>query len=468
MHEKKFDLVVIGSGPGGYVAALHGAHRGLKVGCIEKSEKLGGTCLNVGCIPSKTLLQVTEMFSWLQNSSKEQGIECVKGVLNFSQMMHQKRQVVAGLTDSISSLFKKQQIDEIHGTARLLSSNTIEVVNKEASQIIEAEYIILAPGSKPVELPFLPFDEKQILSSTGALGLKEAPKSLVVIGGGVIGVELASVYSRLGCEVTVVEILDRICPELDIAIAKTFLQILKKQKIKFHLKHNVESMTRSAKEVTLQIKNREDNSTFSLVSEAVLVAVGRRPFSDGLSLEKVGVEVSPKGFIVVDGAFRTNLANVFAIGDVIEGPMLAHRATSEAIACVEYFLGKSQRLNYYAIPNVIYTHPEVAVVGVTEEEAGQAGFETMIGTASFRGNARARCMGEVEGVVKIVADKSTEALLGLHILGPHASEMIGIGVMAIESNMSVRQLAFAPFAHPTLSEAIKEAAMAALGLALHA
>lgn len=469
MSENRYDLAVIGSGPGGYVAAVHAARRGMRVVCIDKRKALGGTCLNVGCIPSKTLLQVTEHYAWLAHSSMEQGINCESYSFDFAQMMRRKEQVVLGLTDGIANLFKRQGVTTLHGDARLDGAHTIEVVNEGASRRIEAEQIIIATGSESIALPFLPFDERQILSSTGALALERVPQRMLLIGAGVIGVELASVYSRLGCEVTVVEMLDRVCPTLDSAIAKSFLQILKKQKIAFHLSSKVESAVLSDNEVSLQVSTVEGAGAekFSLTAEVVLVAVGRRPSSRGLNLESVGISTTAQGFIPVDGGFRTKVPNIFAIGDVIDGPMLAHRATAEAIACVESMTGHEYKLNYLSIPNVIYTHPEVAAVGVTEQEAVEAGFDVAIGTAAFRGNARARCNGEVDGLVKVVGDRKSDALLGVHILGQQASEMIGAAMVGIEGRMTVSQLAFAPFAHPTLSEAIKEAAMAALGLAIH-
>jgi dihydrolipoamide dehydrogenase len=467
MKKTKYDLAVIGSGPGGYVAAVHAARRGLKVICIDKRKALGGTCLNIGCIPSKTLLQITEHYAWLSHSAKEQGVDCKEISFDFARMMQRKQQVVSGLTDGIANLFKRQNVQHLCGEAHLEADNIVEVTSDGSKQRIEAKNVIIATGSEPIALPFLPFDEKQILSSTGALELEKVPARMIVIGAGVIGVELASVYSRLGCEVTIVELLDRVCPSLDDAIAKNFLQILKKQKIAFHLGCKVEEATRTEKEVTLQLSSMADEKKFSLTAEAVLVAVGRRPTSRSLDLDKVGITATPQGFIPVDSLFKTNVPNIFAIGDVIEGPMLAHRATAEAIACAEGISGHPYRLNYLAIPNVIYTHPEVATVGATESEARQAGFDAIVGTAAFRGNARARCNGDIDGIVKVVAD-CNGALLGVHILGPQASEMIAAAVMAIEGNMTLQQLAFATYAHPTLSETIKEAAMAALGLAIHA
>lgn len=467
----KYDLIVIGAGPGGYVAALHAAHRGMQVACIDKRPTLGGTCLNVGCVPSKTLLQVTESYSWLEHKCKEQGIDCPKGIYDFEQMMRHKQQVVSGLTGSISSLFKKQSIEEIHGEAQLLSHDTVQVYSPTAPpQKLQATYILLATGSEPISLPALPIDEKSVLSSTGALELTKVPKKLTVVGGGVIGLELASVYGRLGSEITIVEMLDVICPTLDQALSKTLLQILKKQKMNFHLKCKVAEATSSSDGICLQVEPQTGEpapAAFTLTSDVVLVAVGRRPLSAHLGLDNVGIKTTAAGFVPVDNAFRTSVPNIFAIGDLIDGPLLAHRASSEAVAVVEYLCGYPLTLNYLAIPNVIYTHPEVAVVGLTEQEAKAGGFETLIGTAAMRGNARARSSGEVEGLVKIIADRQSEVLLGMHIIGSHASEMICAGVLALETKMKLRSIAFACFPHPTLSESLKEAAMAALGLALH-
>jgi len=461
----KYDVVVIGSGPGGYVAAIRAAQLGLKTACIEKMPSLGGTCLNIGCIPSKTLLQATEDYQHLLKHGKTEGIEYSNLSYNFPQMMKRKSEVVKNLTDGVAKLFKGRNIDWIPGTGRLTSAHSVEVTNGDQKQTIEAENFILATGSEPIALPFLPFDEKKIVSSTGALSLPEVPKKMIVIGAGVIGVELASVYNRLGTEVTIVEMLDHICPAMDQALSKALLQSLKKQGILFHLSTQVMKGAVEGDNVAITIKEGETVSV--LTGNVVLVGVGRRPYSTGLGLQEMGISLTKRGFVEVDGSFRTALPNVYAIGDLIDGAMLAHRASDEGIAVAEIIAGKVPHINYMAVPNVIYTFPEVASVGLTEKESREAGFDLAVGTSYFRGNPRARCMGEDEGFVKVIGDSVSGRLLGMHIIGPHASEMIGEGVMAIEKKATLNEIAHASHAHPTLTEAIKEACEAALGFAIH-
>lgn len=458
---KEFDVVVIGAGPGGYVAAVRAAQLGLKTACIEKNASLGGTCLNVGCIPSKALLESSEHYSWILHNSKEHGLAVDKPKIDFSQMMTRKEGVVKGLTDGVANLLKKHQIERISGTAKFISPTQVQV----GDEIIQAKNFILATGSEPIELPFLKFDEKQVVSSTGALALKSIPKTMVVIGGGVIGVELASVYNRLGAQVSVVEMLDQICITNEPAISRALQQALKKQGIEFYLPAKVVSGEKSGKEIALTIEFNNEKKQLS--AEVVLVAVGRKPYSTGLDLAKAGLEVNARGQVAVDGLFRTKQQHIFAIGDLIDGPMLAHKASEEGYVVAEIIAGHAPSLNYQAIPNVIYTNPEAAAVGLTENEAKDAGITTFTGQSFFRGNARARCQGELEGLVKVVGDQNTGRLIGLHILGPHASEMIGEGVVAIENKMTVAALAHATHAHPTLSEAIKEACLTAIGATLH-
>ncbi len=458
---KEFDVIVIGSGPGGYVAAVRAAQLGLKTACVEKSETLGGTCLNVGCIPSKALLESSEHYAWLQHSSKEHGVNVAEVKVDFPQMMTRKSEVVKGLTDGVANLLKKNQVERIAGEAKFISPNEIKVGN----DTYKAKNFILATGSEPIELPFLKFDEKQIVSSTGALSLKEIPKNLVVIGGGVIGVELASVYSRLGSKVTVIEMLDQICGTTEASVSRALQQALKKQGIEFFLPAKVVSGEKKGKQIVLTIEyNKEKKEIFT---DVVLVAVGRKPYSTGLDLKAAGVTSNERGQVPVDGLFRTSQPHIYAIGDLVDGPMLAHKASEEGYVVAEIIAGGALEINYQAIPNVVYTNPEIATVGLTEKEAKELGLEVFTGQSYFRGNARARCQGETEGLVKIVGDKASGRLVGMHILGPHASEMIGEGVVAIESKMTVKELAHATHAHPTLSEAIKEAALAAIGATLH-
>ncbi|MBS4168582.1 dihydrolipoyl dehydrogenase [Parachlamydia sp. AcF125] len=460
-----FDIVVIGSGPGGYVAAIRAAQLGFKTACIEKEPTLGGTCLNVGCIPSKALLYSSEMYHFLQKDAKTHGIEVSNLHVEFPQMMKRKQEVVSGFVQGVAGLFKKNKVERIAGTARLLSPHAIEVKKDGHVQKIQAKYIVLATGSEPIALPFLPFDEKIVLSSTGALSLPKIPKKLVVVGAGVIGVELASVYARLGSQVKVVERLDHICPMMDQAIRKALWQTLKKQGLEFYLSANVTGAEIGKEQVRVQVEQEGKNLTFE--AEHVLVAVGRRPYSKGLGLQEVGIQVSPRGFVEVNQDLQTHCASVYAIGDLVEGAMLAHRASEEGIAVVEKLAGLHPQVNYMAIPNVIYTHPEVASVGLTEQEAKDAQLKVQIGSCLFKANSRARSIGDTDGMVKIIGEAKTGRLIGLHIIGPNASEMIGEGVIALEKKATLSDMAYASHPHPTLSEAIKEAALNALGHAIH-
>lgn len=425
----------------------------------------GGTCVNVGCIPSKALLYTTEAYEMMLKEGKELGIEASDVSVNFGQMMQHKTKVVKSLTDGVAGLFKGNKIERVEGSAKFVDSYAIEVDIEGKMRRMEADHFIIATGSDSVELPFLKFDEKMVVSSTGALSLEKVPKQMIVIGAGVIGVELASVYRRLGSEVQVIEMLDEICVAMDPLIRRFLLRVLKQQGIEFHLSATVKAAKKEGDGMTVEFE--EGGEKRSLSGDIVLVAVGRRPYTDGLGLEAIGVEKTKKGFVVVDGFYRTKLPHIFAIGDVIEGPMLAHKASDEGTAAVEIIAGKQARVNYLAIPNVIYTHPEAAAVGLTEAEAREAGLDVMVGTAYFKGNARARSMAYTEGLVKIIGDKKSGRLVGLHILGPHASEMIGEGVIAIDMNATVEDIATASHAHPALAESIKEAAMDALGYAMH-
>jgi dihydrolipoamide dehydrogenase len=442
------------------VAAVRAAQLGFKTVCVEKMATLGGTCLNVGCIPSKALLQSSEYYELATKSVKEHGIEIQGASLNFAQMMTRKENIVKGLVESVASLLKGNHVERIHGEARFKDAHTVEVKNGNEVQVIRADFIIIATGSESIALPFLPFDENVIVSSTGALSLKKTPKRMLVIGAGVIGLELASVYNRLGAQVTIVEMLDRVTPTMDLAISKQLLQTLKKQGFEFYLSAKVTGATKEKDGVNLAVEY--EGKQLKLDGDIVLVSVGRRPYTQGLNLQAAGVTVSPKGFVLIDGNFRTSQSHIFAIGDVIDGPMLAHRASHEGVAVAEIIAGKHPYVNYMAIPNVIYTHPEVAAVGFTESEAREAGLNISIGTAFFRGNARARCSGDIDGFVKIIGDSGSKRLLGMHIIGAHASEMIGEGMIAMQKKATLEDIANAPHAHPTLSETIMEAAQNAL------
>ncbi len=457
-----FDVAIIGSGPGGYVAAIRAAQLGLKTACIEKRKELGGTCLNVGCIPSKALLHSSEMYYKMQHEVKVHGIECTLAPFNFAQMMNRKQQVVSSFNEGINGLFKKNKITRFSGTANLESPSRISV----EGEVIEAKHIILATGSEPIALPFLPFDERRIVSSTGALSLEQVPKKMLVVGAGIIGVELGSVYSRLGAEVIFVEFLDRICPTLDESLSKELQKILQHQGMQFHLSSKVVGAQISERSVSLNV-SLPDKSTKEMNADVILVSIGRKPYTQGLGLEKVGITTNTKGFIPIDGQFRTQVPTIFAIGDIVDGPMLAHKASEEGVAVAEIIAGHSAKIEYAAIPNVVYTHPEVASVGLTEQEALNAGIEIQTGTFPFKANSRARCTGEEEGFVKMIASSKTGIIVGIHIIGAHASELIAEGALAIQKRATIADISATPHAHPTLSEAIKEAALAVEKRAIH-
>ncbi len=453
---EKFQIAVIGAGPGGYVAAIRAAQLGFKTVCIDKRETPGGTCLNIGCIPSKALLSSTELLARIKKDARNNGIVVSDIGIDFLQMMKRKNEIVKGLVDGVSSLFKSYNVNYKKGVASFVGPHQLQVNN----EIIEADYFILATGSDSIALPGLKFDERQVVSSTGALSLNKVPETMTIIGGGIIGVELASVYRRLGCSVKVVEMLNMICPTIDPALSKQLYRSLQKQGIEFMLSSQVVTSVVQSNEVILTVQ--QENKMQNLSSDVVLVSIGRRPYSQGLGLDKVDIQMDKKGFILVDGSFKTSTSHIFAIGDLIDGPMLAHRASAEGVAVVESIKGMPSEVDYLTIPNVVYTNPEIATVGMTEAEARELGLTVFIGTSYFKSSGRARCLDETEGFVKIVGEKKSGKLLGMHIIGPHASELIAEGMIAIQKRASVSDLASAPNAHPTLSETIKEAAEAAL------
>ncbi len=451
-----YDVVVIGSGPGGYVAAIRAAQLGLKTACIEKDKQLGGTCLNVGCIPSKALLYSSELYHKLASEYDAHGIKVENPSFDFQKMMNRKQSVVSGFNKGIEGLFQKNKIDWIQGHGKLIGPTKIEVDGK----VIEAKNIILATGSEPVALPFLPFDEKQVVSSTGALALTSVPKKLLIIGAGIIGVELGSVYKRLGSEVTFIEFLDHICPAFDSAISKALQKELTLQGMTFNLSHKV---TGAKVGKTVQITAGETQ----FEGDVVLVAVGRKPYSDNLGLDSVGIKKDPKGFVQIDSSFRTSQPNIFAIGDLVDGPMLAHKAEEEGIAVAELIAGHVPSIDYAAIPNVAYTTPEVASVGFTEEELKAKKITYKVGQFPFKANSRARAMADDHGFVKVLVEEKTERILGVHIIGPHASELIAEASIAMKLKATASQMATTCHAHPTLAEALKEAAVASIGKAIH-
>ncbi|MCB1181524.1 MAG: dihydrolipoyl dehydrogenase [Chlamydiia bacterium] len=459
---EKYDIAILGSGPGGYVAAIRAAQLGFKTACIEKDVTFGGTCLNVGCIPSKALLYSSEMYEKMLHEGDAHGVIIDNLRVDLDKMMARKQKVVKGLVDGVAFLLKKNKVSTYQGWGTLISPHTIAVGNEQ----IEATHIILASGSEPISLPFLPFDEKHIVSSTGALSLQKIPQKMVLVGAGVIGLELGSVYRRLGSEVEVIEVLDRPCPALDKEISSQILKIFKKQGITFHFSTKLIAGEMKGEKVFLKSENR-DGKHIDHEADVVLLAIGRRPFIKNLGLDAVGVKLNGGGKIAVDGNFRTNVPSIYAIGDLIDGPMLAHKASEEGIAAVEIIAGRKAKIEYLAIPNVMYTWPEVACVGMTEEEARGADLEILVGKFPFLAVARARCSGDTDGMVKIIAEKNTDRVIGVHMIGPHASEMIGEGVIAIEERMRVTDLAYASHAHPTCAEAIKEAALACHGQMMH-
>jgi dihydrolipoamide dehydrogenase len=464
MAESSYDLIVIGAGPGGYVAAIRAAQLGMRVACVDKDAALGGTCLNIGCIPSKALLDSSERFHQAKSELAEHGIGVGEPRLDLAKMMARKQKVVKTLTKGVAGLFRKNGVAAVRGTARLLSPSRVEVSGAE-TQVLEGARILIATGGAPIELPIAPFDGKRILSSTEALELEAVPRQLIVVGGGAIGLELGSVWRRLGAEVTVIEMLDRLVPGSDAELARALQRSLEKQGLKFLLGATLRGATarQDAVEATVEVGGEEHH----LTAERLLVAVGRRPYSDGLGHQALGVATDQRGRIVVDEHFATNVAGVYAIGDVIAGPMLAHKAEEEGVAAVERMAGHAGHVNYAVIPSVVYTWPELASVGLSEEEAARRGLAVRCGSFPLLANGRARCMGATEGLVKLVAEKDSDRVVGVHILAAGASDLIAEAVVAMEFSASAEDLARTVHAHPTLAEAIKEAALAVDGRAIH-
>ncbi len=455
-----FDLVIIGSGPGGYVCAIRAGQLGLKTAIVEKDKTLGGTCLNVGCIPSKALLDSSEHFHQASHELKDHGVEIEKVKLDLKKMIQRKDKIVSDLTGGVAYLMKKNNVTVFNGIGRLKSKTEVEVLSTSGkSEIIQTKNIVLATGSVPNTLPGIDFDGKRIISSTEALSLSEVPKHLIVIGGGVIGLELGSVWLRLGAKVTVLEYADHIAGATDLGLSKRLLAVLKKQGMEFQLGVKVTKAEASGKSVKVSFDTKKDG-TQTLEGDYVLVATGRRPFSEGLKLDTLGIEKNERGFVKVNEHYQTSVENIYAIGDLIPGPMLAHKAEEEGVAVAENLAGQSGHVNYETVPSVIYTWPELASVGKTEEQLKESGVKYKVGSFPFTPNGRAKAMGMTDGTVKVLADAKTDKVLGVHILGPRASDMIAEAVVLMEFGGSAEDLARTFHAHPTLSETLREAALA--------
>jgi dihydrolipoamide dehydrogenase len=461
----RYDVVVIGGGPGGYVAAIRAAQLGLRAACVDARESLGGTCLNIGCIPSKALLQSSEKFAEARHGLAEHGVKVGEATLDLGRMMARKDWVVTALTRGVEFLFRKNKVEWLKGSGRVAAPGRVAVSTADgAVREVEAGAVVIATGSESTPLPGIAIDERRVLSSTGALALDHVPRRLAVIGGGYIGLELGSVWQRLGAEVTVIELLDRIVPAMDRELATMLQRVLTRQGIAFQLGARLLGIRETADGLDLEIEAAERRS---IEADAVLVAVGRRPFTQGLGLDAAGVGCDAQGRVVIDDGFATNVAGIYAIGDVIRGPMLAHKAEEEGIAMAERLAGQKPHVNYDAIPAVVYTWPEVASVGKSEEELTATAIPYRVGKFPFTANPRARANGDTEGFVKILAETASDRVLGVHIIGPDAGTLIAEAALAIEFGASAEDIARTCHAHPTLSEAVKEAALAVDGRAIH-
>jgi len=462
------DVVVVGGGPGGYVAAIKAGQLGLKVTCVEKRGKLGGTCLNVGCIPSKALLHASHIFEDTKKYFPEHGIVFDNVKLDLGAMMKSKEKAVTGLTSGIEFLFKKNKVNYVKGFGKITTPNEVTVDLSEGGQKkLSAKNIIIATGSEVIGLPFLPIDEERVVSSTGALSLRQVPKKMVVIGGGIIGLEMGSVWRRLGAEVTVVEFTDNICGGADGEVATEFKKILTKQGMKFKMATKVTGANMQPNSITLVTEAREGGKKEEMGCDVVLCSVGRRPYLDGLGLDKVGVKLDSRGRVEVDDHFRSSVPSIYAIGDCIPGPMLAHKAEEDGIAAVENIAGGAGHVDYNVVPSVVYTHPEVAWVGMTEEQLKAKSIQYRVGKFPFKANSRARTNDDDEGFVKYLSDAKTDKVLGVHMIGPSVGEMIAEPTLLMAYGGSSEDIARTCHAHPTLSEAVKEAAMATYDKAIH-
>jgi dihydrolipoamide dehydrogenase len=457
----QYNVIVIGSGPGGYVAAIRCAQLGMKTAIIEKYSTLGGTCLNVGCIPSKALLDSSEHFHNATHTFKEHGIDINEPQANIAQMIKRKAGVVKANVDGIAFLMKKNKIDVHTGVGSLVDKNTIKVTSADGKETtLTVDNVIIATGSKPTPLPFAPFDKKRIISSTEALELKEIPKHLIIIGGGVIGMELGSVYARIGSKVTVVEFMDSLIATMDGTMGKELAKVAKKLGMDLYLSHKVTAVENKGKEVVVKAEPKNGGAAVELKGDYCLVSVGRRPYTEGLGLEKVGIELD-RGKIVVDDHLKTKVDNIYAIGDVVRGAMLAHKAEEEGVYVAEHLAGQKPHINYNLIPGVVYTWPEVASVGYTEEQLKEQGKAYKVGSFPYKALGRARASMDLDGLVKILADQVTDEILGVHIIGARAADMIAAGVVAMEYRASAEDVSRMSHAHPTYMEAVKEACLAA-------
>ncbi|WP_158858633.1 dihydrolipoyl dehydrogenase [Lunatibacter salilacus] len=456
-----YDLIVIGSGPGGYVAAIRGAQLGLKTAIIEKYPTLGGTCLNVGCIPSKALLDSSEHYHNAAHAFQSHGIELKNLKVNLKQMISRKGEVVKQNVDGIAYLMKKNKIDVHQGLGSFVDAKTVKVTGEDGTyKEISGKQIIIATGSKPSSLPFITLDKERVITSTEALNLTEIPKHLIVIGGGVIGLELGSVYARIGAKVSVVEFMDSLIPTMDRTMGKELQKSMKKLGVDFYLKHKVSAVDRKGKEVTVKAENSK-GETVELKGDYVLVSIGRKPYTEGLNAEAAGVKITDRGQIEVDEHLKTTADNIYAIGDVVKGAMLAHKAEEEGVFVAEQLVGQKPHINYLLIPNVVYTWPEVAAVGYTEEQLKEKGIEFKTGKFPFMASGRARASGDVDGLVKVLADAKTDEILGVHMIGPRTADIIAEAVVAMEFRASAEDIARMSHAHPTYTEVFKEACLAA-------
>ena len=468
MTDNAYDVVIIGGGPGGYVAAIRAAQLGMKVACVEKRGALGGTCLNVGCIPSKALLHSSDLYAEAQHSLAENGIAVSDVQLDLAKMMARKDKVVRDLTKGVEFLFKKNKIGYVRGIGSIPKAGEVAVeLSEGGGELLKAPSIIVATGSQPMLLPNIDIDEERIVTSTGALSLTKVPKKMVVIGAGVIGLELGSVWSRLGSKVTVLEFLDHILPGMDREVCKQAQRVLTKQGLEFKLESKVTGAKRAKSGVSVQYESTKVGAGAELKANVVLVCIGRQPYTEGLGLSELGVELDERGFIRVNERFESSVPGIYAIGDCVPGPMLAHKAEEDGVVCVEMLAGQSGHVDYNLVPGVVYTWPEIAGVGQTEEQLKQTGVDYRVGKFPFQANSRSRATGDTDGLVKILADARTDRVLGVHILGPLAGDLVQEAVVAMEFGATAEDIARTVHHHPGMGEAVKEAALAVAGRAIH-